>query len=66
MKIEKVEPLKCPECGTTDCTKEGKNWVRCFMCKQQFNLVTGKKKKSPVVTFGKGHNPKFDTGDYLE
>lgn len=65
MKVEVIPPLKCPGCGSTACHKTGKHLIQCHDCLCETDTKKGKKKKK---YFGKtgGHDPKVDTGDYLE
>lgn len=65
-KIQKLEPLKCPGCSSIKVTKE-KNHIHCDDCGYDHDLKKGTKKKKKVTPrAGKGHNPRYDMGDYLE
>lgn len=77
VKIDRIPPLKCPECGSddpneekkgTNVSKKGKTKIviSCYDCGFDYEIKTGKKTKRPKISTGKGHDPRYDTGDYLE
>lgn len=75
VKIERIPPLKCPECKCdekpnegTNVTKKGKTKViiSCYDCGYDYELSTGKKIRRDADLKGKGHDPRYYTGDYLE
>jgi len=58
MKVEKLPPLKCPKCGSTHVTKNGKTLV-CEDCRVVNNLKTGQvKPKDRNWHAPKGYIPK--------
>lgn len=65
MKIERLEPLECPNCNSSNVSKRGKH-IDCYDCHFSCDTETGKKTKMTKDKHGKGHNPRYDTGDYLE
>lgn len=65
MKIEVIPPPKCPECKSTNVFKH-KDTITCEACRKEFNPRYGEKRMDAKYPIGKGHNPKIDTGDYLE
>jgi hypothetical protein len=64
MKIETIPPLKCPQCKSICVIKKGKN-IHCDECKT-ITKPDGKNEKVKTYPTGKGHNPRWDTGDFFE
>lgn len=65
--IIKCLPLSCPQCKSKCVIKAKNGSIECDDC-STVTTKKGEKKslnKTDKVT-GKGHNPKFDLGDYLE
>lgn len=64
MKIQKLAPLSCPQCKSTNAYKSG-SAICCHTCmkrtdnKGRVELIDGQPKS-------KGYDPRFDTDDYLE
>lgn len=65
MEVEKIKPLECPGCKSKSVTKRNA-LIDCDDCFFSFHINTGEKVKRTKNKSGKGHNPRFDTGDYLE
>lgn len=63
MEVQKLEPLKCPQCGSTCCVTKNKD-VICGACV----TITDKDGKTSKVTGykGGGTDPKVEMGDYIE
>jgi ribosomal protein L37AE/L43A len=64
MKIEVISPLKCPQCKSVCVTKKG-TAIHCDECKM-ITKKDGKTEKMKTYPKGKGRNPRYDTGDFLE
>lgn len=64
MKIEKIEPLKCPQCKSTSVSTY-RGTITCDGCKYK-TKKDGKKEKVKEYPVSKGKNPRYDTGDFLE
>lgn len=64
VEIQKIPPLQCAECKSKNVNKSAGR-LTCFDCKKTY-LPNGKTKNLNTFSFGKGHNPRVDTGDYLE
>jgi len=65
--IIKCLPLTCPQCKSKSVIKNKKGGIECDDCK---TVTTSKGEKQELKRIdkvtGKGHNPKYDLGDYLE
>jgi len=64
--VIKCLPLTCPQCKSKNVCKNNGS-IECDDC----NVITTKKgEKKPLKRIdkvnGKGHNPRYDLGDYLE
>lgn len=64
--IIKCLPLTCPQCKSKNVCKN-KGSIECDDC---MTVTTSKGQKIPLKSVdkvtGKGHNPRYDLGDYLE
>lgn len=65
VEVQIIAPLKCPKCSSSIVTKF-KNVITCEDCRNSYDLKTEKSKKLTKSRNGKGHNPRYDTNDYLE
>lgn len=68
MKVEKLEPLKCEECGATEVEKKGKT-IKCYGCKTEFK-EGDKPKKFHIGRTGGGaggrNTSRYEMGDYFD
>ena len=67
MNIIKCLPLTCPQCKSKCVIKTKKGDIECDEC-GVITTAKGEKKSLKRIdkVTGKGHNPKYDLGDYLE
>lgn len=67
MEVTKIEPLKCPTCGSSACGRLGKRKIICDDCKNEHELFDTevKTKKIDTPRSGKGQDPRYHTGDYI-
>jgi ribosomal protein L37AE/L43A len=67
VEIQKIEPLKCPECKSTEVEKKIKV-IKCYECKKEFN-GTDKPKSFNLNKVGSasGRNTsRYQMGDYYD
>ena len=62
--LVRVPPLKCPQCKSTSATKKG-GTIYCSECGVKTHS-SGKTEKIKKYASGKGRDPRYETGDYLD
>ena len=61
-----MEKCECSQCGSTDFTREGKDFLRCKYCHSLYKMQVRAEKGGTTVVIGKGAHVVFGNNSHVE